>query len=106
VGGGGRERQTEREKFIDNQISTTPLQERERERERSLLRGDTSSITIPPLSVWPGGTTPWRQHTAQSPIRSLEVSGSQTDHLAPWYKGRAEIIPFRYSLFPLGGKGT
>ena len=29
----------------------------------------------------------------QSPIRSLEISGSQTDLLTPWYKGRAEIIP-------------
>jgi hypothetical protein len=25
-----------------------------------------------------------------------KVSGSQTDLLSPWYKGRAEIIPFRY----------
>jgi hypothetical protein len=27
----------------------------------------------------------------QSPTRSLEVSGSQTDHLTPWYNGRAGI---------------
>jgi hypothetical protein len=31
------------------------------------------------------------------PGRSLEVSGSQTDLPTPWYKGRAEIIPFRLS---------
>jgi len=33
----------------------------------------------------------------QSPIRSLEVSLSQTDLLTPWHDGRAEIIPFRYT---------
>ena len=42
----------------------------------------------------------------QSPTRSLEVSGSQTDLLTPWYKGLAEIIPFRYSPVLLGGQGT
>jgi hypothetical protein len=33
----------------------------------------------------------------QSPTRSVEVSGSQTDPLTPWYNGRAGIIPFQYS---------
>ena len=35
-----------------------------------------------------------------------KVSGSQTDLRTPWYDGRAEIIPFRYLLVLLGGKGT
>ena len=32
----------------------------------------------------------------QSPIRSFEVLGSQTDLLTPWYEGREQIIPFRW----------
>jgi len=42
----------------------------------------------------------------QSPTRSLEVSGSQTDPLTPCYNGRAGIIPFRYSPGLHGVKGT
>ena len=41
-----------------------------------------------------------------TPTRSLEVSGSQTDPLTPWYNGRAGIIPFQYSPGLLRGKGT
>ena len=90
-----RERERERERFIDNQIddwrsvSTTPLQ------------GDTSWPSIGgeynyPLSVQPCGTrsaTHKRDQTVagppQSPTRSLEGSGSQTDPQLPWYNGRA-----------------
>jgi hypothetical protein len=35
----------------------------------------------------------------------VEVSGSQTNLLTPWYDGRAEIIPFRYLPVLLGGNG-
>ncbi len=42
----------------------------------------------------------------QSPTRSLEGLGSQTDPPTPWYNGRAGIIHFRYSPGLLGGKGT
>jgi len=42
----------------------------------------------------------------QSPTRSLEVSGFQTNLLNPWYKVRAEIIPFQYSPVLLGRKGV
>ena len=52
------------------------------------------------LALWHA----FRQHTRgnvsgppQSPTRSVEVSGSQTDPLTPWYNGRAGIIPFQYS---------
>ena len=42
----------------------------------------------------------------QSPPRSFEGSGSQTDPQPPWYNRRAGIIPFRCSPDLLGGKGT
>ena len=98
----------EREEFIYNQIdgsrsvSTTPLS------------GDTASGHSW-SSMWrrvlyphsPFGlvarlsATHKRAQTVsdppQSPTRSLEGSGSQTDPLTPWYNVRARIIPFRYS---------
>ena len=40
----------------------------------------------------------------QSPTRSVEGSGSQTDPQPPWYNGRAGIIPFQYSPDLLGGR--
>ena len=96
--------------------------ERERESERESGGGGTTPCrvtpalgarapawtarTIPPLSVWPCGTL-CRQHTReprpssgppQSPIRSLEVSGSQTHLLTPWYKGWGRDHPFPISV--------
>jgi hypothetical protein len=56
-----------------------------------------AASTLPPGLVACLSATHKRAQTVpgppESPTRSLEDSGSQTDLLSPWYNGRAGIIP-------------
>jgi hypothetical protein len=72
-----------------------------------------TASTIPPLSVWPCGTHYSNAQEGPDRLRSAPITdplsrgfGIPNRSPDPWYKGRAEIIPFRYSPVLLRGKGT